>query len=307
MTYQEKKELALSYLSNKEKENDYRPLFTRIYPFSTENLTGFFNAELLKDKKILLTGSSCDQILTAQLYGAKKITHFDINPFVEFMYDLKKAAVKELERYEFLNYFYYNYENPETFRYKQYEKIRESLEGDSLDFWDTLYDNYSPLKIRRRLFILNNEEEMSKYRYLLPFMFIENYEKLKNTEFIPVEFIKSHILNLSKNLEDKYDTIYFSNILGRLEMIDFFSDDYIVNLHNFMKGILEHTEINGQILLNYFYGYSIEDIRDKKNIDVTNYIQYPISFFNCMNNISYKEMASISEEGKDTVLVYTKK
>lgn len=307
MTYQERKDLAISYMNNKEKENDFRPLFSRIYPFSTENLTGFFNPDLLKDKKILVTGSSCDQILTAQLYDAKSITQFDINPFVKFMYDLKKASVKELESDEFLNYFYYNYENSDSFRYKLYEKVRNSLDGESLDFWDTLYNNYSPLKIRRRLFILNNEEKKHKYNYLLPYMFTENYQKLKTKEFIPVEFLNCHILNLPKSLKDKYDMMYFSNILGRLEMIDFFSDDYIQNIYNFMKGLLEHTEIDGKILLNYFYGYSKEDLTNPMNESVLKYIGYPVSIFNCLNNIDYYEMNSYEDEGKDTVLVYTKK
>ena len=307
MTYQEKKDLALSYMDNKEKENDYRPLFNRIYPFSTENLTGFFDAELLKDKKVVLTGSSCDQILTAQLFNSKKITHFDINPFVEFMYDLKKASVKELKNYEFLNYFYYNFENYDSFRYKLYEKVRNSLEGNSLDFWDTLYNNYSPLKIRRRLFILNNETEKEKYNNLLPYITDENYQKLKEKEFIPVEFINCNILDLSSNLQDNYDVIYFSNILGRLEMLDFFSDEYIQNIYNFMKKLLEHTELNGKILLNYFYGYSKEDITDSMNEDVVTYIKYPVSIFNCLNNIDYYEVDSYDDIEKDTVIVYTKK
>ena len=55
MTYQERKDLAISYMNNKEKDNDFRPLFSRIYPFSTENLTGFFNPDLLKDKNKCIT------------------------------------------------------------------------------------------------------------------------------------------------------------------------------------------------------------------------------------------------------------
>lgn len=307
MTYQEKLDLAHSYLENKEKYIDFRPLFSRIYPFSTENLTGYFDENLVKDKNVLLTGSSCDQVLASQLYGAKSITHFDINPFVEFMYDLKKGAIKELNSWEFLNYFYYNSENYESFRYKSYEKIRNSLEGNSLDFWDTLYNNYSPLRIRRRLFILNNEEELKKYTYILPFMFADEYEKLQKKEFVPVEFISSNILDLGDNLEKKYDLLYFSNIFGREEMIDFFNYGYVDNIATFMKKILRHTERDGQILLNYFYSTKASDFYNKDNEILNTYINYVIDLFNVRNNISYKEIPSIDDESRDTILIYTKK
>lgn len=307
MTYQERKELALSYLNNSDKLNDYRPLFNRIYPFSTENLTGFFNDNLVKDKKILVTGSSCDQVLSAQLFDAKEITHFDINPFVEFMYNLKISAVKELEAYEFLDYFYYNFENTDSFRYKTYEKIRKSLSGNSLDFWDTLYSNSSPLKIRRRLFILNNEEELNKYKYILPYMFPDNYRKLKEKELIPVEFINSDILRLPQNLKNKYDMIYFSNILGREEMIDFYDNDYFENVYKFINGILEHTEEEGKILLNYFYDLVQNDFNNKNNKMLYLYVTSTIEMFNCRNNIDFHEISSIDEGMKDTILIYTKK
>ncbi len=308
MTYEEKKQLAHDYLKNKESEIEFRPFFNMIYPFTTENLAGFFNADLVKDKKILLTGSSADQILTSQLYDAKKITHFDINPFAEYMYNLKKAALKELSSFNFLDYFYYNLENANSFRLKEYEKIRNSLEGESLDFWDSLYDNYSPLKIRKRLFILRDEEEkMNKYYDLIPYLKRNNYELLQEKEFIPVEFIECNLLELANNLKDKYDVLYFSNILGRIEMSYFFNENYIENIYNFMTGILNFTEEEGKILINYFYSISKKDIYDKTNEDAIKYIHYPTSRFNCINNINYHEMVSISEHGRDTVMVYTKK
>ena len=48
-------------------------------------------------KDVLLTGSSADQLIVAQLYGAKSITCFDINPFVQYVYELKMAAIKSLD------------------------------------------------------------------------------------------------------------------------------------------------------------------------------------------------------------------
>ena len=308
MTYQEKKALALSYLNNDEKQNDYRTFFTRIYPFSTENLTGFFNEDLVKDKKVLITGSSTDQIISAQLFGAKKITHFDINPFVEYMYNLKMSAIKELEPYEFLDYFYYNFENLETFRYRTYEKIRKNLAGESLDFWDTLYSNSSPLKIRRRLFILNNEEERNKYKYILPYMFNNKYQNLKNMEFVPVDFKFCNILKLSKVLDEKYDMIYFSNIFNREEMINFYTDyNYIERVSDFMRGILEHTEIDGKILLNYFYDMRKSEFLEGKNRMINYYIKRAAEEFNCEDNISCQEVPSIDDYSRDTILIYTKK
>lgn len=311
MTYQEKKTLAITYISNTLDQNKKYSCFYQIYPFSTENLSGYFDEDLLKNKKVLLTGSSADQIITAQLFNAKKITCYDLNPFVEFMYDLKIAAIKELFRDEFINYFYYYNQNETSFDYKIYKRIRKSLTGESLDFWDTLYGSFSALEIRKKLFASKDEENNPElYKELIPYLSEENYYKLnEKSNFVKVGFIESNVLDVTEKLNDSYDTIYFSNIFSRLEMLNFYNKQYIRNLYNFMNRILSHTNLNGNIILDYFYG-----ARKKEFFSVdqkwTHHIRFPIKCFHCEQNISYKEVSSVAydESAKvDTVLIYTKK
>ena len=55
--------------------------FDRLYPFTTENISGYFKEKDIKNKSILTVGSSGDQAINAFAMGAKEVTIFDINPF----------------------------------------------------------------------------------------------------------------------------------------------------------------------------------------------------------------------------------
>ena len=48
--------------------------FNQIYPFATENISGYIDKFDLKDKSLLTVGSSGDQVINAILYGCKKIS-----------------------------------------------------------------------------------------------------------------------------------------------------------------------------------------------------------------------------------------
>ena len=52
---------------------------------------------------------------------------------------IKKTAIKKLEIEEFLSYFYVNKKEECLFSKEIYNKIRNSLSGNSIDFWDSLY------------------------------------------------------------------------------------------------------------------------------------------------------------------------
>lgn len=306
MTYEEKKQLAIKYIKTFDIDIDGLLQFYKFYSFSTENLTDYFNKELLENKKVLITGSSSDQIITSQLFDAKMITNYDINPLVEFMYDLKVAAIKELDIDEFINYFYYRNINESSLSYKQYDKIRKHLNNNSLDFWDTLYDKFNQLKIRRKLFIYTDEPaDRYIYKRFIPYLSKENYDIIKFKKFLPVEFINCNVLDLYNNINDKYDLIYFSNIFSRLEMNNFYDRKYIKNLYNFMNNILDCTNDNGTIILDYLYNYSKDNFYYEERS--CHRILFPIRIFKCKENISYKEIPSVDEFGKDTILIYTKK
>ena len=67
--------------------------FYQIYPFATENISGYIDLFNLKDKSLLTTGSSGDQIINAILKGCKNITLLDINPYAKFYFYLKMTCI----------------------------------------------------------------------------------------------------------------------------------------------------------------------------------------------------------------------
>ena len=305
-----KKELVINYLEDHNEEKfDY---WNHLYSFSTENLSGYFNEELFKDKKVLLTGSSADQLLVAQLYGVKKITNYDLNPYVKYLYELKLAAIKALDRDSYLAFFCLEENfNLDVFSLKTYSLIRKYLVGETLDFWDSLFIKYDSFDIRNELFFVSDElESRDKYLEYLPYLNKDNYNKLKKkTDYVDIEFIETNVLDLGKCLNDKYDLIYFSNIFSRIEIMDFYNKGYIRNLYNFMLEILEYTTEEGIVLLNYLYNCETKDIYDINN-KYLHHIRFPIKVFKCENNLVYFEVPTICCYGsckKDTMIGYKKR
>ena len=62
-------------------------VFESVYPFTTENISGYYPSLDLKDKDVLSVGSSGDQAFNAILCGAGKVTLMDISPHI---YEKKK-------------------------------------------------------------------------------------------------------------------------------------------------------------------------------------------------------------------------
>lgn len=305
-----KKELVINYLNDHNDDNfDY---WNHLYSFSTENLSGYFSEDLFKNKKVLLTGSSADQLLVAQLYGAERITNYDLNPYVKYLYELKLAAIKSLDCDSYLSFFCLEENfNLDVFSLKTYSLIRKYLVGETLDFWDSLFIKYDSFDIRNELFFVSDElESRDKYLEYLPYLNEDNYNKLKKkTDYVDVEFIETNVLDLRKCLNDNYDLIYFSNIFSRIEIMDFYDKGYIRKLYDFMFDILEHTRDDGIVLLNYLYNCEVSDIYDINN-KYLHHIRFPIKAFKCKDDLIYFEVPTICCYGsckKDTMIGYKKR
>ena len=78
--------------------------FDKIYPFTTENISGYINQFDLENKSFLTVGSSCDQVINASLKGCKDITLLDICPYTQDYYYLKTTAIEELDYDDFLKF-----------------------------------------------------------------------------------------------------------------------------------------------------------------------------------------------------------
>ena len=84
---------------------NYSSEFSRIYTFTTENISGYINYFDFNNKNLLTVGSSGDQVLNALLSEPEKIDAFDISIFPRYFLELKIAAIKTLTREEYISFF----------------------------------------------------------------------------------------------------------------------------------------------------------------------------------------------------------
>ena len=107
-------------------------MLQKIYPFTTENISGYIDKFNLKDKSLLTVGSSGDQVINAILKGCKDITLLDINPYTKFYYYLKVASILTLNLDEFMAFLRYKdypevfVDNKNVFNIETWNKVKTS-------------------------------------------------------------------------------------------------------------------------------------------------------------------------------------
>lgn len=157
--------------------------FQKIYPFTTESISGYITKMDIKDKMVLTLGSSCDQALNSLLLGAKDVTIFDINEQVKNFYELKRKLILSTSR--------------EDLR----EKLINELNSKDFLYFNEIFLNDSLIKMN--LYLQNDE----------------NYNKLRNIlKEKKINFIVGDIFNVTEysKLNQKYDRVILSNVLDYL-------------------------------------------------------------------------------------------
>lgn len=186
--------------------------FERIYPFITENFTGYEELFELENKSLLTVGSSCDQAINANYYGCKDITIIDLCPYTKEYFYLKKAALLTLSYSDFFEFFCYR-DYPKTFKdnkhilnrtaYRSMESILRNLDYESYLFWGELLENFSGERVRRKLFS-NDEDKFAILKDKNPYLKDEiSYDKTrKNILSLTPTFIQGNIYQtkLKKNI-----------------------------------------------------------------------------------------------------------
>lgn len=178
--------------------------FSEIYPFTTENISGYINNFELKNKSLLTVGSSGDQVLNAIANDCEDITVLDINPYTKYYYYLKVASLIGLSKDKFLNFFRYEdypntfKKNKNVFNKEDYEKINSILrllDYESYLFWDELLNCYSGEHIRNKLFSLD-EEKTSTLEKMNPYLENASFEELKvKLQKIQPKFLIGNVFN----------------------------------------------------------------------------------------------------------------
>lgn len=249
-------------------------MFKYIYPFTTENISGYLPYFDLEDKSLLTVGSSGDQAINAILMGSKDITVIDLCMFAKEYFNLKRAAIASLTREEFFKFFcYYHYNDKKSNHYafnkKSYLKLREALgsyDNESLYFWDYLFYNYRSIKIRKRLFNYDESRRSCIIHYNEYLKSDITYDELKNKiDRAKVDFTVDNVSSAS--FDKKFDNIFLSNInsycsASQLKtmyenMVKYLNDDgrmlaaylYLTDVSNLEDGIKEDQIDNFNLLL----------------------------------------------------------
>lgn len=285
--------------------------FNNIYPFTTENISGYINYFDFGEKSLLTVGSSADQILNAILMNCKDITLLDINPFVKYYYYLKIAAILELDKDKYLSFFRYkNYpvtfeDNKSVYDKDIFSRIKMTLrmlDYEAYLFWDELFNAYGPLRVRDCMFSM---DEPSTARIIGSNNYLfsdENYKLLRN-KIIKINplFINADILDY--NCDRKYDNIWLSNIATYFK--GYFMIDTTVNKY---YSLLKN---GGKLLYSYLYQTASRYEKYDKKEPIIYDLEWFFDTYNCFGPIimSFNGVYSLShgiKSAKDSVLVLKK-
>lgn len=249
-----------------------------MYVYATENVAGYYQALVLKNKKVLAVCGSGDQVLNALYFGAEKVIGFDLNKRSEFITRLKITAILELNYNEFLEFFGEHKPNV-GFNFILYKKIRISLDKPARKFFDSLYKkfNYNGLKLVRSDNFRQRDDfgHGSIKRINIYLRNARNYDYMKyilrNKGF---RFIMEDATHISKNKMlrgKKYDLINLSNVPGYIvgSLIKSGYEDPIEEVYNsiflrFKKSLSKRGKI-----LFYIYSTSVFPNRIVKRSPIT--------------------------------------
>lgn len=285
--------------------------FSKIYTFTTENISDYMKYFDFDGKNLLTVGSSGDQILNSFLCGARDITLYDINPYAKFYVYLKIASIISLNYNEFINFYFKHTDSPfrdnhEIFSRNTFNKIKSTLrilDYESYLFFDELFSLYDGKTIRNRLF----DDDEDRFKVICGFNNYlrdeESYNKLKSIiKKIYFQYVNGDILK--DNIDGKFDNIFLSNLCTVVEI-------------DRIKALLEKLDSNnlkdnGSMLIGYLWNACFDSSTYKdnwKDIYKMPIAREKLGRFITEHHgiINYRDILWEEEEKKDLVLIYRKK
>lgn len=249
-----------------------------VYLWTNESLKDYYQTNV-EGKSVLTVTSSGDHALHATLAGAKEIHCFDVNEFSKIVASLKVNLIRNLDYNDFFKYMSLLGENKIN---AVLDKVSNYLTNDDLLFWKEYEKIYNDTN--NCLFISGNNYIPSNNAYFDEEKYYETKDKLGKCKIV---YHDALVEDLSSILYDyKFDAIYLSNILGRIEKRYSDVDDVAVSLiHN----LDELLNVGGRI-----YDYSLRVANHKCYYDDDLKISFDIS-------------SKIVGDKKDVVYVYLKK
>ncbi len=298
---------ALRYCEGYYIESEAKRFF-QIYPFTTENISGYIDQFDVKGKKILTVGSSGDQVIELALHGGKEITVVDICPQTKEYFYLKKAGLLFFEKSLFESFFCYKdyprvfKDNINVFRKSNFQKLEpilRLLDYESYLFWGELFNSYTSEIVRKHLFF-DDEKRISMLQKQLRYLSsVTQYHQAKEqiAKISPTFLIGDIFEN---DLREKYDIIWLSNIAVYYPLEQ-------------MKELVERLQQNlnplGKMMICYLYDTKKDTVYQEDWAEVYN-LEKTLNIFpdaKLVNFLGVEGIRSQKTSVQDAVLTLQKK
>lgn len=190
--------------------------FQKVYPFTTEDISGYLMQLEVENKKILTVGSSADQALNSILLGAKEVTIFDINEEKENFYKTKKDIILNSSRKEF------------------YDRV---LNLKKFSYFDDIFSQKALEKMN--LYMTSDE----------------SFEKLKQIiDASIVKFATGNIFEIKNSniIDNDFDLLLLSNVMQYFNTLE--NQHVEEEVFKIYKSLCDYLNANGIIQFYYLYG-----------------------------------------------------
>ena len=278
-------------------KNDKKNCFERIYPFSNENIKGYYKKFNFNDKNLLTVGSSCDQTINALYNGCRDITIYDVCPWTKYYYYLKTSAIISLSYQEYISFFYYDNNNHQNYfnydLYKRIARVLKIINYESYILWNEVIKYIPTIDIKENIFSSDFYSESIITRINPYLKNATKYLQAKNQIMkTKVNFVNGNLFDLK--LRESYDNIWLSNIFQ-------FSDD-LNKILDCISKLYSHLNDAGNIMVSYLYETSKENVYYTKIYNLLKQY-YNLSVYDFNGATGY---LTENKEIKDSVLILKK-
>ena len=213
---------------------------------TTNEKTEYYQYLFQNIESLLCVTSSGDQILKAIAAGVKNIDCYDISVFPKYFLELKIAAVKTLDKDEFIDYFF-RLKQYDEFSDNIYDKVRCNLSSWALKFWDSLYNFYDGYEIYNSTLFSSEPYNIKEQIINMPYLL--DYDNLKNSiEHIHLNYNEGNVYDILHNSNKQYDLINLSSII-------YYEKKLLTDYKEFLL-FCENLKDNGKVLT---YLYKVND------------------------------------------------
>ncbi len=242
----------------------------KLYPFTTENISGYLDGIDIEDKNVISVTGSGDHILNLVCLGATKVTGFDVNSLSHHMTNLKLTAMQVLEYEAFLGYFVND--SKSVYNYKTYTQIRSHLRPETRMIFDYIYlqSDYDGRKLRNsHLFYQHPNVDVYACTYNRYIRNKKSYHKMKSRRS---EFHWHHTsireLEATLPIDEKYDLVLLSNVMDYAKQIFRIKQSDEMFIRECIKPLFDRLNVNGIVVAQCIFAvesnHASSGLRDGK-------------------------------------------